>query len=108
MAAIEVEFIKNKSRFKCLHFSDQMSLMIRYLTDGQLPFEKNDRKPEKRFQKNGQKLCHMMRKKANCTEMLLLEDAMTRRVNVSNYNRADFHIGRRQQDIRHNLNDQEE
>ena len=55
MAAVEFKFIKNKSRFKCLHFSDQMSLMIRYLTDGQLPFEKmteNQRKDFRRMAKN--------------------------------------------------------
>ena len=40
MAAVEFEFIKNKSRFKCLYFSDQMHLMIRYLREGQLSFEK--------------------------------------------------------------------
>ena len=94
MAAVEFEFIKNKSRFKCLHFSDQMSLMIRYLTDGQLSFEKMTENQKKKISGEWPKITHMMGKKANCTEMLLLEDAMTRRVNVSNYKRADFHTGR--------------
>ena len=55
MAAVEFKFIKNKSIFKCLHFSDQMSLMIRYLTDGQLLFEKmteNQRQDFRRMAKN--------------------------------------------------------
>ena len=50
MAAVEFEFIKNKSRFKCLHFSDQMHLMIQYLR-GQLPFEKMTENQRKDFQK---------------------------------------------------------
>ena len=55
MVAVEFEFIKNKSRFKCLHFSDQMHLMIRYLREGQLPFEKmteNQRKDFRKMAKN--------------------------------------------------------
>ena len=55
MAAVEFEFIKNKSRFKCLHFSDQMSLMICFLREGKLPFDKisgNQRKDFRRMAKN--------------------------------------------------------
>ena len=55
MAAVEFEFMKNKSRFKCLHFSDQMHLMIRYLREGQLPFDKmkeNQRKDFRKMAKN--------------------------------------------------------
>lgn len=55
MASVEFEFIKNKSRFKCLHFSDQMSLMIHYLREGKLPFDKmseNQRKDFRRMAKN--------------------------------------------------------
>ena len=51
MAAVEFEFIKNKSRFKGLHFSDQMSLMIQYLTQGQLPFDKMSQNQRKDFRK---------------------------------------------------------
>ena len=51
MAAVEFEFIKNKSRFKCLHFSDQMHLMIQYLREGQLPFEKMTENQRKDFRK---------------------------------------------------------
>ena len=55
MSAVEFEFIKNKSRFKCLHFSDQMHLMIWYLREGQLPFDKmteNQRKDFRKMAKN--------------------------------------------------------
>ena len=55
MAAVEFVFMKNKSRFKCLHFSDQMHLMIRYLREGQLPFDKmteNQRNDFRKMAKN--------------------------------------------------------
>ena len=51
MAAVEFEFIKNKSRFKCLHFSDQMHLMIWYLRERQLPFDKMTENQRKYFLK---------------------------------------------------------
>ena len=51
MAVVEFEFIKNKSRFKCLHFSDQMHLMIWYLRGGQLPFDKMTENQRKDFWK---------------------------------------------------------
>ena len=40
MAAVEFKFIKNKSRFKCLHFSDQMSLVIIILVKDSCLFNK--------------------------------------------------------------------
>ena len=49
MAAVEFEFIKSKSRFKCLHSSDQMHLMIQYLREGQLPFNKMTENQRKDF-----------------------------------------------------------
>ena len=39
MEAIEIQFIKNKSRFKSLHYEDQVRLMKEYLKHGSLPFE---------------------------------------------------------------------
>ena len=68
MAAVEFEFIKNKSRFKCLHFSDQMHLMIWYLREGQLTFEKMTENQRKDFQKMA-KTTHTMPERTNCTRM---------------------------------------
>ena len=39
MSAIEIEFMKNKSRFKTLHYEDQVRLMKEYKKHGTLPFE---------------------------------------------------------------------
>ena len=39
MSAIEIEFMKNKSRFKTLHFEDQVRLMKEYKKYGTYPFE---------------------------------------------------------------------
>ena len=39
MDAIEIQFTKNKSRFKSLHYEDQVRLMKEYLKHGSLPFE---------------------------------------------------------------------
>ena len=39
MEAIEIKFTKNKSRFKSLHYEDQVRLMKEYLKHGSLPFE---------------------------------------------------------------------
>ena len=39
MSAIEIEFVKNKSRFKTLHYEDQVRLMKEYKKHGTLPFE---------------------------------------------------------------------
>ena len=39
MEAIEIQFTKNKSRFKSLHYEDQVRLMKEYLKHGSLPFE---------------------------------------------------------------------
>ena len=39
MDAIEIQFCRNRSRFKSLHFEDQMHLMTQYLKEGVLPFE---------------------------------------------------------------------
>ena len=73
MAAVEFEFIKNKSRFKCLHFSDQMHLMIWYLREGQLPFEKMTENQRKDFQKMAKNYSYNARKDK------LYKNVMTRR-----------------------------
>ena len=39
MSAIEIEFMKNKSRFKTLHYEDQVRLMKEYKKYGTYPFE---------------------------------------------------------------------
>ena len=39
MSAIEIEFMKNKSRFKTLHYEDQVRLMKEYKKHGTYPFE---------------------------------------------------------------------
>ena len=39
MDAIKIQFCRNRSRFKSLHFEDQMRLMTRYLKEGTMPFE---------------------------------------------------------------------
>ena len=39
MDAIEIQFCRNRSGFKSLHFEDQMRLMTRYLKEGTMPFE---------------------------------------------------------------------
>ena len=39
MDAIEIQFCRNRSRFKSLYFEDQMRLMTRYLKEGTMPFE---------------------------------------------------------------------
>ena len=39
MDAIEIQFCRNRSRFKSLHFEDQMRLMTGYLKEGTMPFE---------------------------------------------------------------------
>ena len=65
MDAIKVQFIKNKSRFKSLHYEDQVKLMKEYLKYGSLPFEhmnhsqKNDFRwmaSQYKYVKNGDKL----------------------------------------------------
>ena len=38
--AVEIQFCRNRSRFKCLHYEDQMRLMKNYLLFGQMPFER--------------------------------------------------------------------
>ena len=73
MAAVEFEFIKNKSRFKCLHFSDQIHLMIQYLREGQLPFEKMTENQRKVFQKMARNCSYNARKDK------LYKNVMTRR-----------------------------
>ena len=55
MDAIEVQFIKNKSRFKSLHFEDQVWLMKEYLKYGSLPFECMNHSQKKDFK---QMACH--------------------------------------------------
>ena len=62
MAAVEFEFIKNKFRFKCLHFSDQMHLMIQYLREEQLPFEKMTENQRIDFQKMAKNYSYNARK----------------------------------------------
>ena len=37
--AVEIEFCRNRLRFKSLHYEDQMRLMKDYLLFGQMPFE---------------------------------------------------------------------
>ena len=37
--AVEIEFCRNRSQFKSLHYEDQMRLMKDYLLFGQMPFE---------------------------------------------------------------------
>ena len=37
--AVEIEFCRNRSRFKTLHYKDQMRVMRNYLLYGQMPFE---------------------------------------------------------------------
>ena len=37
--AVEIEFYRNRYRFKTLHYKDQMRLMSNYLLYGQMPFE---------------------------------------------------------------------
>ena len=37
--AVEIEFCRNRSRFKTLHYKDQMKLMRNYLFCDQMPFE---------------------------------------------------------------------
>ena len=39
MSAIEIEFVKNKSRFKTLHYEDHVRLMKEYKKYGTYPFE---------------------------------------------------------------------
>ena len=39
MSAIEIQFLKNKSRFKSLHYEDQVRLMKEYKKYGSYPFE---------------------------------------------------------------------
>ena len=39
MSAIGIEFMKNKSRFKTLHYEDQVRLMKEYKKCGTYPFE---------------------------------------------------------------------
>ena len=56
MDAIEIQFCRNRSRFKSLHFEDQMRLMTRYLKEGTMPFEIMT-PIQKRDQENFNKLC---------------------------------------------------
>ena len=37
--AVELEFCQNRSRYKSLHYEDQMRLIKDYLLFGQMPFE---------------------------------------------------------------------
>ena len=39
MDAIKIHFCRNRSRFKSLHFEDQLHLMTQYLKEGVLSFE---------------------------------------------------------------------
>ena len=39
MSAIEIQFLKNKARFKSLHYEDQVRLMKEYKKYGSYPFE---------------------------------------------------------------------
>ena len=39
MSAIEIEFMRNRSRFKGLHYEDQVRLMKEYKRYGTYPFE---------------------------------------------------------------------
>ena len=53
MEAIEIQFTKNKSRFKSLHYEDQVRLMKEYLKHGSLPFEHMKHSQYNGFQMNG-------------------------------------------------------
>ena len=54
MSAIEIEFMKNKSRFKTLHYEDQVRLMKEYKKYGTYP--RYPENPEKLFQTYGMSL----------------------------------------------------
>ena len=49
MDAIEVQFVKNKSRFKSLHYEYQVRLMKECLECGSLPFEYVDHSQKNDF-----------------------------------------------------------
>ena len=91
MASVEFEFIKNKSRFKCLHFSDQMSLMIHYLREGKLPFDKMSENQRKDFRRMA-RITGMMTKRTSCLESLQLEEDRTNEANMGNYISTDIRI----------------